>query len=273
MTIKISTWNVNSIRSRIINLKNWVKESKPDIILLQELKCLDEQFPHLELADLNYNIVLKGQKSYNGVAIMSKFPLYDVVYDLPLYNISENDLESRYIEARCDINGKSLKISSVYVPNGGTTEEVEDITETEKFYNKMRFYKRLQKKFEEDIKNKENAIYGGDFNVCPNLYIDVYSPKKDGSITCHFKERDTFQNLLDVGINDVFRNKNKDLMEFSWWGYRPITMFEKNQGYRLDAILTNKFTNDYVVDCYIEKYVRGQNKPSDHAPMSVVMEI
>ena len=138
MTIKISTWNVNSIRSRITNLKNWVKDSKPDIILLQELKCLEEQFPFLELADLNYNIVLKGQKSYNGVAIMSKFPLYDIVYDLPLYDISENDLESRYIEARCDINGKSLKISSIYVPNGGTTEEVEDITETEKFYNKMR---------------------------------------------------------------------------------------------------------------------------------------
>lgn len=271
--MKISTWNVNSIRSRIINLKKWIKLSNPDIILLQELKCTDEQFPTLELLDLNYNIVFKGQKLYNGVAIMSKFPIYDVSYNLPLYGISNNDEEARYIEARFDLNGKSFKISSIYVPNGGTTEKVQDVTETEKFYNKMRFYKRLEQKFKEDIKNEELAIYGGDFNVCPNLYMDVYTPKKDGAITCNIKERKIFQQFLDLGLNDVFRDKNKELIEFSWWGYKPVSMFEKNQGYRLDAILTNKFSNIFVNNCYIEKDVRAQEKPSDHAPLTAVFDI
>lgn len=273
MKIKISTWNVNSIRSRIFNLKEWINNSNPDIIFLQELKCTDEQFPMLELVDLNYNIIFKGQKSYNGVAIMSKFPLYDIKYDLPFYDIVNKDEEVRYIEARTDINNKTFKISSIYVPNGGTTEVVKDITETEKFYNKMRFCKRLQEKFKEDIKNEENAIYGGDFNVCPNLYIDVYSPKKDGTITNTEKERNEFKKFLDIGMHDIFREKNKNLMEFSWWGYRPFNMFEKNQGYRLDAILTNDYTNNLVTDCFVEKDIRAQIKPSDHAPLTCIMDI
>lgn len=273
MIIKISTWNVNSVRARIQNIREWIKNTNQDVILLQELKCIDEQFPLLEFADLNYNIILKGQKAYNGVAIMSKFPLYDVKYDLPLYDITQEDNEARYIEGRFDLNNKSFKVSSIYVPNGGTTEDVPDITETEKFYNKIKFYKRLQKKFEEDIKNKENAIYGGDFNVCPNLYIDVYSPKKDGAITCNIKERNEFDKILNVGMHDVFREKNKDLMEFSWWGYRPMNMFEKNQGYRLDAILTNENTNDFIQKCYIEKDIRRQTKPSDHVPMTCLIDI
>lgn len=271
MKIKISTWNINSIRSRIQNFMDWVKLSDPDVVLLQELKCTEEQFPMLEFSGLNYNIVMCGQKSYNGVAIMSKFPLYDVVYQLPLYDVCDVDNEARFIEARFDVNRKSFKVSSVYVPNGGSTEEVEDITETENFYKKMRFCKRLQKKFLDDLEKEENAIYGGDFNVCPNLYMDVYSPKKDGSITCTQKERDEFKKFLDIGMHDVFREKNKDLMEFSWWGYRPMTMFEKNQGYRIDAILTNKYTNDLVESCFIERNIRAQNKPSDHVPMTVVV--
>jgi exodeoxyribonuclease-3 len=270
--IKISTWNVNSIRARIFNLIDWLKNTNPDVVLLQELKCADEQFPILELSNLNYNIIFKGQKSYNGVAIMSKFPLYDTNYNLPTYNIVENDKDSRYIEARFDHNGTTFKVSSVYVPNGGTTEEVDDITETEKFYSKIKFYRRLKQKFDEDIKNQENVIYGGDFNVCPNLYMDVYSVKKDGSITCHAKERTEFAEFLKIGMHDVFREKNKDLMEFTWWGYRPFSMFEKNQGFRIDAILTNDISNKYVKDCFIEREIRKQERPSDHAPMSMIME-
>lgn len=273
--MKISSWNVNSIRARIPNLLNWIKKTNPDIILLQELKCTNDQFPLLELSNLNYNIIFKGQKSYNGVAILSKYRLYDVVYDLPTYNIVDSDDEARYIEAKFDINGKTIKIASIYVPNGSPPSNFvgDDVTETDRFYNKMKFYDRLKKLFEENVKSKELAFFGGDFNVCPLLEKDVYSVKKDGVITCNKKERDKFKKFLDIGMHDTFRDLNKDAMEFSWWGYRPFNMFEKNQGMRLDAILTTDYSFKLVESCFIEKETRSAEKPSDHAPMSCIISL
>lgn len=274
MKVKISTWNVNSIRARINLLIEWLKNTQPDIVMLQELKCTDEQFPMLELSDLNYNIIFKGQKSYNGVAILSKFKLYDIVYDLPNYGIVETDNESRYIEAKLDLNGKSLKIASIYVPNGGPPMGYEgDITETEKFYSKIKFYRRLNILFKESLEKKETVFYCGDFNVCPILEKDVYSVQKDGAITCNIKERNEFQEFLKSGMYDTFRELNPDLMEFSWWGYRPMNMFEKNQGYRLDAILTTKESFSLIENCFVEKELRSMSKPSDHVPMTCVINI
>lgn len=273
--MRISTWNVNSIRARIPNLLNWIKKTNQDIILLQELKCTDDQFPLLELSNLNYNIIFKGQKSYNGVAILSKYKLYDVMYNLPTYDIIDNDNESRYIEAKFDINGKTVRIASIYVPNGSPASDFtgDDVTETERFYNKMRFYDRLEKLFKESIKNDDIAFFGGDFNVCPILEKDVYSIKKDGVITCNKKERDKFKKFLDIGMHDTFRELNEDIVEFSWWGYRPFSMFEKNQGFRLDAILTTTNSFKLVKDCFIEKEIRGTERPSDHAPMSCIISL
>ena len=271
MTIKITTWNVNSIRSRLHSFDYLVKNSNPDIILMQELKCLDEQFPLTELENYNYNIVFKGQKAYNGIAIFSKFPLYDVKYNLPTYNLVEKDEDARYLEARFDINGKSIKVASIYVPNGGTTEPVPDITETEKFYNKIKFYKRLKEHFEIDVKNNELAIYGGDFNTCPQL-IDMYSPKKDGDICCNIKERVEFEKILNVGLYDLFRKFYGEEKEYSWWGYRG-KIWEKNYGLRIDALLTsNKLLNN-VKECYIEKKMRELEKPSDHVPLTCILDI
>ena len=121
------------------------------------------------------------------------------------------------------------------------------------------------------VKNNEISFFGGDFNICPVLEKDVYSVKKDGVITCTQKERDKFKNFLNIGMHDTFRELNEDLIEFSWWGYRPYFMFEKNQGFRLDAILTTDYSFKFVQDCYIEKKVRGMERPSDHAPMSCLL--
>ncbi len=269
--IKIATWNVNSIRSRITNLKNYIKTANPDIILLQELKCTNEQFPLLDLSNLNYNISINGQKSYNGVAIMSRFPIYDIKNKLPFFDLVDNDDDSRYIEARFDYNGKSLKIASVYVPNGDTTEDVKDKTETEKFYNKVKFYRRLREQFLIDKRVGEFAIYGGDFNTCPEL-IDMYSIKKDGDICCNIKERNEFKKFLDDGMEDLFRYFNKDLVEFSWWGYRARA-WEKNYGLRLDALLTSKNNLKYIKNCKIDKEVRAEEHPSDHVPMYCLIDI
>lgn len=275
--MKIATWNVNSIRARILNFINWVSMANPDVVLLQELKCTDGDFPYLELDGLGYNIEVFGEKGRNGVAILSKFKLYDVVKGLPLYNIVESDSESRYLEACVDFKGKVIKLISVYVPNGGPSvvdvrNGINDVTATENFAKKMKFEDRLRKKLEESVKNDEIAFFGGDYNVCPDLYIDVYSPKKDGFITCTEQERQKFKELLDSGVVDIWRELNPKLQEYTWWGYRPYTMFEKNQGYRLDAILTTQKATKLVKECKIYRDVRGKESPSDHVPMMCELE-
>ncbi len=270
--MKIATWNVNSIRARILNFIDWIKEANPDVVLLQELKCTDAEFPYSEIDNLGYNIEVFGEKGRNGVAILSKFRLYDVVKGLSLYDIVDSDNESRYLEVCIDYKGFVIKLISVYVPNGGPSaievrNGIDDITKTGSFAKKMKFEDRLKKKLEESVKNNEIAFFCGDYNVCPNLYIDVYSPKKDGSITCTEQERQKFRELLSSGVADIWRNLNPELQEYTWWGYRPYTMFQKNQGYRLDAILTTPKASELVKECKIYRDVRGKEKASDHVPM------
>jgi exodeoxyribonuclease-3 len=263
---------------RATHLINIIESISPDIILLQELKCTNEQFPFSELDYFNYNIEALGQKARNGVAIMSRFPLYDIKYELPIYDVVKEDNDSRYMEARVDYRKKTFKIASIYVPNGGPStmdakNNVMDITSTENFLNKMKFFDRMKRKFAEDVKDDETAFFCADYNVCPNLFMDVYSPSKDGSITNTQKERNKFKELLEVGVEDVWRKLNPEAREYTWWGYRPFTMFEKNQGYRLDAVLTTPRATSLVKTCNTLKHVRMWDKPSDHAPMICELDI
>lgn len=273
LRLKIATWNVNSIRSRVVNLLDWIKLSNPDIIFLQELKCTNEQFPYFEFELLGYNIEVLGQKAYNGVAIMSKYTMKDKITMLPVYSIEKNDNgEARYLEATIVVNNVSIRIASVYVPNGkeGKLEENQKLDETEKFYYKLRFYERLRERFREAIKNDEKIIMGGDFNTCPEL-TDMYSIKKDGDICCHKAERSKLREILNLGVCDTTRKFKADADIFSWWRYRPFG-WEKNEGLRLDLILVSPNLIDIVVSGDIEsKETRGLDKPSDHAP--VVCEI
>ncbi len=207
MKIKIATWNVNSIKSRIPNVLKWLETSKPDILLLQELKCTNENFPYLEFENLSYNIEVVGQKAYNGVAIFSRFKLDEVVKFLPLYNIErEEDKEARYIETLVNIDGNVFSIASVYLPNGTecNPDNLEKLDEREKFYHKLRFYERLRERFKIALHNGEKLIMGGDFNTCPEL-VDMYSIKKDGDICCHRSEKAKLREILNLGISDVLR--------------------------------------------------------------------
>lgn len=275
MKIKIATWNINSIRSRIINLLEWIKISNPDVILLQELKCTNDQFPYFEFESLGYNIEVLGQKAYNGVAIMSKYRMEDKITSLPLYNIEKvEDKESRYLEVMITVNGKPLRIASVYVPNGteGNPSDGQRLDETEKFYHKLRFFERLRERFKESILNDENFIMGGDFNTCPEL-IDMYSNKKDGDICCHKAERAKLREILNLGVCDSTRKICKESDIFSWWRYRSFG-WEKNEGLRLDLILVSPNLIDCIANCSIEsKETRGKDKPSDHAPVICELEI
>jgi exodeoxyribonuclease-3 len=252
---------------------DWVDEYRPDVLLLQELKCEEQQFPLFELDNLGYNVEIFGQKARNGVAILSKFPIYGTSRGLLLDGQNYDNTDSRYMETHFDLGGKTIKIASIYAPNGGPTVKdmnsgIDDVKTTESFVQKLDFFDKLAAKLRESVVADEIAFFGGDYNICPNLHMDVYTTKKDGNITCTEEEREKFRGLLDVGVSDVWRKLNPELIEYSWWGYRPYFMWEKNQGFRLDAILTTPAATNSVLGCKIySKETRGKEKASDHAPM------
>lgn len=285
--IKIATFNVNSIKARLNNVKKWLKNSNCDIALLQELKCEENAFPKDEFFDLGYNCAVFGQKTYNGVAILSKFPIEDVVKTLPSF---DNDLgiknkgdslfddgpnhQARYIEAVIPIKDIAIRVASIYVPNGGgTLENGEKLEESQKFIYKMNFFDALKNHMKNVLHDNEIAIFGGDFNVA-NFDIDVYDPKSlDGTVCFHQNERTKFRSILNLGYIDSFRALNPDEQHFSWWDYRSGA-WQHNKGMRIDYLLTSPMATDKLVKSEItDKGVRDQEKASDHCPVIIELDI
>jgi exodeoxyribonuclease III len=271
LKIKICTWNVNSINARLPVFLDFLRQTQPDILLLQELKCIDEKFPAMEVEDLGYNLALFGQKTYNGVAILSKFPIDDVTRGLPNFP----DENSRYIEAVINlpspVNGHSaIRVASVYVPNG---QEVG----SDKFEYKMRFFDALQQHLQnlnlQNLNSFEEAIFiGGDYNVAPED-IDVFDPKTLRNTVCfHEAEQQKFRALINTGYTDVWRLKNNEKQQFSWWDYRSNSWVH-NKGLRIDFILANAIAADICAEptnqSYIYDKIRDAEKTSDHAPVFV----
>jgi exodeoxyribonuclease III len=262
MPIVIGSWNVNSVNARLDHLLKVLKTSSPDIILLQELKCLEEKFPHEQIQDAGYNIVMVGQKTYNGVAIFSKTPLEDIKTILPG---EEESGQARYIEATTSIKGTLIRIASVYVPNGQAVG-------SEKFDYKMSFFSNLHKHLESTSKFNEPFIIGGDYNVAPEN-IDVWDPQYlDGSIGFHIDERAWFRKLQSLNYSDSFRLKNPNSDEFSWWDYRAGSL-QRNKGMRIDHILLSPEAADLMHNAWIDKTPRTWEKASDHTTIYVSLNI
>jgi exodeoxyribonuclease-3 len=259
--IKIASWNVNSVRTRLEHLQQFLANDRADIVLLQELKCTPETFPSSQIEDLGYNIAVNGQKSYNGVAILSKFPLEDISFDL---SEDPDNSHARYIEAiTTTTDGKVIRVASVYVPNG------QDVS-SDKFIYKLKFLDALYIHLTKLLNYDEIVVIGGDFNVAPED-IDVYDAEaSEGSICFNIQERSRFRKLLNLGFYDAFRLINKNDHEFSWWDYRAGA-WQKNIGLRIDHIITSPEATDLIKNCYIEKSLRNMEKPSDHAP--VILEL
>ncbi len=256
--MKIATFNVNSVRARLPQLLEWLKEAAPDVVLLQELKCLEEAFPHMEFEELGYNIAISGQKTYNGVAILSKFPMEDVVKRLPF---DDTDEEARYIEALVTSTIGVCRVASIYVPNG------QEVGST-KFAYKLRFLERLYAHSKELWSYNEPLVLGGDYNVAP-YPVDVFDAKKlDGTVCYHPEERKRFHALLQHGFCDVWRASHPQEQAFSWWDYRGSS-FERNLGMRIDHLLLSPEAADRVVASGIDSHIRGREKASDHAPVWV----
>lgn len=256
-TISIATWNVNSIRSRLQHLLEWLRsDNAPDIVCLQELKVEDSIFPAMEIEELGYNIATHGQKTYNGVAILSKFPLEDVLRGLPG---NEEDEQARYIEALACVDDAVVRVASVYVPNGQAVD-------SDKFAYKMRFYDLLKARLDMLRSYDEVTVIGGDYNVAPDA-IDVYDPASlEGTICFHPKEREKLRHILNSGYYDAFRVCSPAKQQFSWWDYRG-NGWKMNKGLRIDHLLLSPKAVDCMGECDTITDMRGAEKASDHAPV------
>jgi exodeoxyribonuclease-3 len=249
--MKIATWNVNSIRARLPIALDWLKENKPDVVLLQELKCTEDDFPKSCFHDLGYNMAIYGQKTYNGVAILSHYPIDDVLKGIPDFE----DDAARYIEA---VIG-TTRIASVYVPNG---QEVG----AEKYDYKMAFLEKLNVHLKKTLTYGEKFILGGDFNIAPQPE-DIKCPGfTNESILCSPKERHHFQGLLNLGLYDAIYHHHKDDLPMTWWDYRQ-SAFAKGHGLRIDHLLLSGEAADVLSSSYVDASVRGLEKASDHAPV------
>lgn len=250
--MKIATWNVNSIKARLAHLLTWLGEFSPDIVLLQETKLVDEAFPRLEIEDLGYNVATVGQKTYNGVAILSKRPIEDLRTTLPG---DENDLQARYIEG---FTG-GLRVASIYVPNGQAVG-------SDKFAYKLAFLERLTTHAQSLLEFEESLILGGDYNIVPDAG-DVWDPQGwAGDVLFTLEERGYFRRLLHLGLTDAFRALTPEIGRYSWWDYRAGG-WPKDHGCRIDHLLLSPQAADRLLASAIDKTPRGWEKPSDHTPV------
>lgn len=250
--MKIATWNVNSIAIRLEQVLSWLKTHDIDVLCLQETKCVDEKFPLEAIQNADYNAAFMGQKSYNGVAILSKHPITDVHYNFP---DDDADAPKRLIASTVE----NIRIVNTYIPNG---------TElwTDKFTFKLDWLQRLRKFFDVTCSTDGDVLLCGDFNVAPDER-DVWDVKTwEGKLHFTKAERAALDYVKKWGFVDVFRQINGDAQEFSWWNYREGAFF-KNHGLRIDHIWTSKSLAEKCVGCWIDKTPRSLERPSDHTPV------
>jgi len=255
--MKIVTWNVNSIRARLENVLEWLKETQPNVVLLQEIKCEEKAFPKAPIEDLGYNIAIAGQKTYNGVAILAKAPIEDVICGLPTFPEDEN---SRYIEA---VVG-TTRVASVYVPNGKAVG-------SEFYQYKLKFLEKLRQHLDNLLLYEEACVIGGDYNITPENW-DVRFPELwDGEILCSPAERQQFQSLLHLGYYDVVRLYHRGPGPLSWWDYRNSS-WQRDNGLRIDHLLLSPLAADRAQASGIDAAPRAKEKASDHAPVWCILE-
>ena len=262
MSFKIVTWNVNSIRVRLNHLRELIDEHNPDIICLQELKCETDKFPSEDLSDLPYNLYINGQKTYNGVAILSKIPADEVITKFPDNPIAE---QARFIECSFHTPIGYARVISLYAPNGGEVG-------SDKFKIKLDFYDAFTKYINTKKSFEEKLFIGSDYNIAP-FDIDVYSSDKLRGTTCFtFTEQQKLRTILNSGFVDNFRAKHPTKKEFSWWDYRSGS-YEQNKGMRIDTIISTNNALQGLEDCIIDYKTREKEKPSDHAPVIAIYNV
>ena len=260
--MRIATWNINSIRQRIPHLTRWLEETKPDIVCLQELKCQDETFPKMEIEALGYNCAMLGQKTFNGVAILSRLPLEDVRRGLPY---DDSDEQARYIEAVVSTPTGVVRVASIYLPNGNPLG-------TEKFPYKLGFMDRLIRHAKELLTLEEPLVLAGDYNIIPTD-LDAKHPElwvQDALAQPESRAR--FQSLKNLGFIDAIRTCAPDQPLYTFWDYQAGA-WQKNNGIRIDHLLLSPEASAKLKKAGIDKDVRSWEKPSDHVPAWVELSL
>ena len=256
--MKVATWNVNSINIRLEQMLGWLAETGTDVLCLQETKCIDENFPYGPINDAGYQVAFFGQKSYNGVAILSKHQIEDVQK-----GFHDDDEESPKRLIAATING--IRIVNTYIPNG---------TElwTDKFTFKLDWLQRLRKLFDETCDQAKDVLLCGDFNVAPDE-LDVWSiPVMQGKLHFSKPERAAIHHVKQWGFVDAFRKMNGDVQEFSWWDFRAGA-WQRNHGLRIDHIWVSPSLAEKCTGCWIDKEPRQGERPSDHTPVVAEFKI
>jgi exodeoxyribonuclease-3 len=260
--MKIATWNVNSVKARLETVLDWLKDAVPDVAVLQEIKCTDDGFPREPFESLGYNCAVHGQKSYNGVAILAKRPLEDVSPRLPG---GEDDDHARYMEAVVAGDKGTIRVASIYAPNGNPLG-------TEKFSYKLAWLGRLARHAKALLALEEPVALMGDYNVIPTP-DDAYDPKAWMNDALFQPEsRAALRRVEYLGYTDAFRACNTEKGQYTFWDYQAGA-WRRNAGIRIDHILLSPQAADRLKACDIDKHMRAHDKPSDHVPVWCEVEI
>ena len=258
--MKIASWNVNSVKVRLPHLLEFLKNAQPDVLCLQEIKCLADDFPRLEIAALGYRVEALGQRAYNGVALLSREPAREVVCGL---SGSGDDEQARYIEASFSAPGGSaggkVRVASAYVPNGNPVG-------TDKFTYKLAWMERLVSHAQSLLRHEIPFVLAGDYNVCPTD-DDVYDPVAwRNDALCRIETRSRFRALLHLGLSDAYRLFHREAHRYTFWDYQA-GRWHRDEGLRIDHPLLSPQAADRVSACDIDKAPRARERASDHTPI------
>jgi exodeoxyribonuclease-3 len=260
--MRIASWNVNSIKQRIDSALAWLAERKPDIVCLQETKCVDDAFPRLEFEALGYNVAVHGQKTFNGVALLSKFPFDEVKSGLAG---DDQDDHARFIEGVVSTAHGAVRIASIYLPNGNPPN-------TEKYTYKLGWMKRLAAYARDRLSLEEPLIMAGDYNVIPTPADAKNAQAWTGDALFLPQTRDQYRALINLGLTDAIRATSDDPGLYTFWDYQAGA-WQKNNGIRIDHVLLSPAAADKLSGAGIDKHVRTWEKPSDHVPVWIDLEI
>lgn len=272
--MKIATFNINGIKARIEALPAWLGTAQPDVVCLQEIKSVDDSFPREIFESMGYRVETHGQKSFNGVAILSRLPLEDVVRGLPPSGQAgdDEDPQARWIEATV-IGARAVRVCGLYLPNGNPVEfdAAGQPVVAGKYGYKLAWMARMQARAQALLATEEPLVFCGDYNVIPQP-VDAAKPElwaKDALFV--LPSREAFRRLVNLGLTDAFRARNAKPGQYSFWDYQAGA-WERNNGIRIDHLLLSAQAADLLRDCQIDKQVRAGDKPSDHVPVWIDLE-
>ena len=255
--MKITSWNVNSVRARITNILEYIKDTLPDILFLQEIKTQEESFPYEDFKNVGYESHVFGQKSYNGVAIISKVKIENLKKDF----IKDDLNQARIISGEIILKKKKINLINIYAPNGNPIN-------TDKYEYKKNWLKKFITRIKKELGKNSNILIAGDFNIIPEE-IDVYDFKRyENDALGKLEIRKKFREILNLGFNDIYRLKNKNKQEYTFWDYFAGS-WQKNYGMRIDHFVLSNNLLENVTSININKKPRSKTKPSDHTPIEL----